>query len=554
MKTSQFEAKTFGVGELIMQRKLFVVPPHQRSFAWGKEAIEEFIDDIESARTNGAVDYFIGLVVIQGSPEGEWILLDGQQRLSTVSLIYAAIRYWFHAAGFEEDAKQINHDYLGVRRLGGDYSSRMMLNAENRLTFEQPASKLISDRELTTLAQALPKKSSNRLLLDAAISAREWIYKIAGDRSSSNDEGAKNLYALARFLDSKLKIVAVEVSSEVDAYILFEALNDRGVALSALDLIKNHIFSKNPTSQQIWDELMKKLREYEPEDFLKVFWTSRYGNIQKSQIFRGVKDKYNDADAVALLLRQMDEDALLLSAIYDDDHPFWAAKDDGIRNQLFLLRYLDSKQARPVLISILRNIGDPFVALQMVGVLSAALFRFQVVGRGRTGVVEKVIGRLCVALEGGSITDAPMFRDTLSELLTSDSELSGQFLLYTDLKYSRIAYVLAEDAVFVQLQSRNQGAEIEISPADRVAMVRQVVERTRLIRIEDPETPYWTQDGVEPFRLVGNYKLESVPEMFVDVPLFSQQIREGAAEDVIFRTEEIAKRACRLWSPAYWGI
>ena len=44
----------------------------------GEEAVEEFLDDIESARSNGAVDYFIGLIVIQGSPEGEWILSDGQ--------------------------------------------------------------------------------------------------------------------------------------------------------------------------------------------------------------------------------------------------------------------------------------------------------------------------------------------------------------------------------------------------------------------------------------------------------------------------------------------
>lgn len=551
MKSSQFEAKTFGVGELIMQRKLFVVPPHQRSYAWGKEAVEEFLDDIEAARSNGAVDYFIGLIVIQGSPEGEWILLDGQQRLSTVSLIYSAIRYWFHAAGFVEDAKQINHDYLGVRRLGGDYSSRMALNTENRDSFEQVAERLLSDRELASLAQSTSKKSSNRLLLDAAVYVRQWVSNIAGERSSNNDEGAKRLYSLARFLETKLKVVAVEVSSEVDAYVLFEALNDRGVALSALDLIKNHIFSKHPAGQSQWNELISALGEADPEDFLKVFWTSRYGNIQKSQIFRGVKERYKEGPAAEQLLRELSEDAVLLSAIYDDDHPFWTNGDSGIRDELFLLKFLDSKQARPVLISILRTVSDSTTALQMIGMLAAALFRFQVVGKGRTGVVEKVIGRLCAGISGGMVGDASTFRSTISELLTSDSEFRGQFLTYTDLKYSRLAYVLAEDAVY-QLDQAQVDYNAPPLPEERVARVREVVERTRLVKIH-PGT-FISVDGIDLFGLAGNYQLvptESASQL--DLSFLASRIRDDSVEEVLRQTNAIAERACALWSPSRWG-
>lgn len=97
MKNSQFEAKTFGVGELISQRKLFRVPPHQRSYAWDKASVDEFLLDIETAHANGASDYFIGLDPL---PQFEasnaatisaliqaMLQVDSAQRLSAVELL-----------------------------------------------------------------------------------------------------------------------------------------------------------------------------------------------------------------------------------------------------------------------------------------------------------------------------------------------------------------------------------------------------------------------------------------------------------------------------------
>jgi Protein of unknown function DUF262 len=549
VKSSQFEAKTFGVGELIMQRKLFVVPPHQRSFAWGKEAGDEFLADVETAWKNGSTDYFIGLIVIQGSADGEWILLDGQQRLTTVSLIFSSIRYWLHVSGFAEDAKQINHEYLGVRRLGGEYSTRMLLNVENRSAFES-ATALIPDKDLQQAALASSKKSSNRLILDLAVSSRAWVDAIAGERSIHNEDGAKLLYLLARFLDTKLKVVAVEVSSEVDAYVLFESLNDRGVALSALDLIKNYIFSRDPTGQETWDGFLSALGDADPEEFLKIFWTSRFGNIQKSQIFRWVKDKYPSADEAKLLLSQMREDAELLAAIYDDDHPYWTKLPDGLRSQVFLLRFLESKQARPVVMAILRSTRDTEIAQEMVSILATAIMRFQVVGKGRTGVVEKIVGRLCVGLHSGTISDPHSFRDTVSELMTPDSEFSNQFLGYADARYSRLGYILAEYQVFKRLAREDEVGFLRwrISPEKRVALVRHAIESSRLVRIFDSDSSYSSADGSDVLSLIGNYRLESKESVEKDFVEWNLDQHGTISQFVINRTTDVGNLACVIWS------
>jgi len=97
MKTSQLEASTYGIGQLITQRKQFAVPEHQRSFAWTTEEVGDYLTDISQALAKDAADYFIGLIVLLGPVETVWQILDGQQRLATATMLYAAIREWLQA-------------------------------------------------------------------------------------------------------------------------------------------------------------------------------------------------------------------------------------------------------------------------------------------------------------------------------------------------------------------------------------------------------------------------------------------------------------------------
>src|SRR5687767_1815751 len=133
---STLDANTYGIGQLITQRKMFVVPEHQRPFAWTVDEVEQYLDDIENARRSDAADYFIGLIVLQGPLDAAWQILDGQQRLATTTMVYAAIREWLNARGFKADSSQIDNEFIGVRQLGGKYSPRLRLNTDNQETFD----------------------------------------------------------------------------------------------------------------------------------------------------------------------------------------------------------------------------------------------------------------------------------------------------------------------------------------------------------------------------------------------------------------------------------
>src|SRR4051812_18239930 len=97
------EAHTQGIGELIEHRRLFRVPDHQRDYAWSAEDdVEQFLDDITRALLEGAPDYFLGLIVLVNPREDRVCeILDGQQRLATATMMYAAIRDWLVSSGFE---------------------------------------------------------------------------------------------------------------------------------------------------------------------------------------------------------------------------------------------------------------------------------------------------------------------------------------------------------------------------------------------------------------------------------------------------------------------
>lgn len=446
MKTSQFDAKTFGLGELISQRKLFRVPSHQRSYSWARESVESFLEDIRDSFESKSSEYFVGLIVIQGPEDGEWILLDGQQRLTTVTMIYSSIRNWLRIKGMERDADQIEGEFLSVRKLGGEVSPRMLLNQENMQAYNECIVASTEIGDLQAAASRYPKRSSNRLLVEAAIFCQSWVTKLASDCESEGISGENKLFQLASFLEAHLKAVSVEVSSDVDAYVLFESLNDRGVELSALDLLKNYLYSRlqgqdRDAFEDKWSSIIDLLEDSNPDDFLKVFWTARNGVVQKNQLFRRIKENYSSSALSAELVDELARDALLLSAIDDDRHPYWNDRDPSIRERVKVLNTLGSKQTRPVILAALLRFSDSEVS-DLLRRLIVSVVRYQIIGRGRTGVVERVLARICQQISNGHAVSAAEVQRYLQELYTQDEEFVQDFAHHVETKLVRNNYFL----------------------------------------------------------------------------------------------------------------
>ena len=106
-----------GLGEILKNNNLSV-PIYQRSYAWKDQNVLDLLQDITTAIKEGANEYFLGSVVMSQKNTDRPEVVDGQQRLATVTILLAAIRDYFYRENDETRAHNIEDDYLVKTDLG----------------------------------------------------------------------------------------------------------------------------------------------------------------------------------------------------------------------------------------------------------------------------------------------------------------------------------------------------------------------------------------------------------------------------------------------------
>ena len=81
------------IGQILTELICYEIPPYQRPYSWGKENVQELLDDIWEAYSENDDEYFIGsLITIERERDKKYDVVDGQQRLTTLNLIFARFR------------------------------------------------------------------------------------------------------------------------------------------------------------------------------------------------------------------------------------------------------------------------------------------------------------------------------------------------------------------------------------------------------------------------------------------------------------------------------
>lgn len=241
-----------------------------------------------------------------------------------------------------DDAAQIESEFLAVRRLGGQPSPRMMLNSNNRRTFDELVTLRHERSELTAVMRELPRGSSNRLLLDAALYTRDFIDALVS--AAGKDQGARadRLFQLASYVENRVRVVSLKLQSPDDAYVVFESLNYRGHELSALDLVKNHMFglAGEPAQAALdgrWDELSEYVDSSSADDFLRVFWTARFGRVQKRVLFQKIREAYATPELAIQLSEDLATSAHIYAALDDPTSEVWHSRSPEVRHLIHQL-------------------------------------------------------------------------------------------------------------------------------------------------------------------------------------------------------------------------
>ncbi|MDQ3848140.1 MAG: DUF262 domain-containing protein [Thermoproteota archaeon] len=225
------------VGAFLRAPYFYQVPFYQRDFAWTSEEIDTLWEDITNALEEDRKEYFLGAIVIsRGNDDKKRDIVDGQQRLAVLSMIFSVISKIWRSRDDDKREHGVFRDYLGSEdRRTGDVISKLTLNETNDPLFQ----KIVLRGEECPPAEKKNLAHSNKLLHDALIridqKVNAWLSKFTDTDSALID--------LEEFIANRSNLIVIEAGDESDAFIIFETLNDRGLELAVSDLVKNYLFS-----------------------------------------------------------------------------------------------------------------------------------------------------------------------------------------------------------------------------------------------------------------------------------------------------------------------
>jgi uncharacterized protein with ParB-like and HNH nuclease domain len=287
-------------GELCGNGRTYVVPPFQRDYSWGKEEWEDLWLDVLGIDEEG--DHYMGYLVLQETREPKKsIIIDGQQRITTISLLILAAVQYLNGRGDAKRAEDLKKSYLSSRDLVRQIEiPKLKLNYNNEYIY---GGKLM---QLDLPQNTVGLKPSEKKLIEAY----KYFLKQFSEQFKNESTQSVTEFILSK-IDLKLFFTSITVKDDLNAFKVFETLNARGVKLSTADLLKNFLFSiiYTPNAGSItqeekkWHRINDILGKTDVTTYLRHFWNARYyPGERKSTLFKTIKNAVQkQSDAIHLL-------------------------------------------------------------------------------------------------------------------------------------------------------------------------------------------------------------------------------------------------------------
>jgi hypothetical protein len=336
------------------------IPRFQRPYSWTTENIQDFWDDVVKER---ATDYFIGSMVVFKEGSQRYGVVDGQQRLTTITILLCILRNKLLAMGLEDLARGM-HGLIERRNI--DNKLEFILSTETSYPFLQdhilkmgrPDVEILPMREEEHLRSAFDQFDG---LVD------ETITKLSVDLELSDEEhGLEIQKGLVEIRDSvlDLKLIFVKLDNEDDAYVIFETLNTRGKDLSLTDLVKNHVtkhlkaLSASVDQAKVkWGQILETIEgsssDLDTDTFIHHFWLSRYDYLPAKDLFKELKRKIGKAECPGFL-NSLVSDSGLYRSIHEVSYGKWTKNEQAIADSLQALQLFRVQQQTPCVLSLVR--------------------------------------------------------------------------------------------------------------------------------------------------------------------------------------------------------
>lgn len=452
MSARNFDTQNDSYRQLMGNGLSYRVPRFQRDYSWGEDEWEDLWQDIlGTVKEGGEPAHYMGYLVLQATDEKTFDVIDGQQRLTTLSLIVLAVlknlqRLVDGKSGAEDNKRrleQIRQTYIGyLDPITLVPRSKLVLNRNNDAYYQTYIV------PLARLPQRGFKASEHQLRR-----AFEWFERKAREHSKGATDEGRTLATLVETMSDRLFFTVITVTDELNAYKVFETLNARGVRLSATDLLKNYLFSvlhrekrhehDMRNLEDRWEAMVGRLGSESFPDFLRVHWNSRRALVRQSELFKVIRDRIKSGSDAFGLVRGMEEDVDAYVGLTDPEGSTWPG---AIKRHAATLRTFNVRQPLSLLLSARRRLSDSDFETLIRGVVVAS-FRFNVIGNLGTSEQERVYSETAVKLESGDIDTVAKALARLAPVYPTDKEFEAAFqektIRTTDARNKRVVrYIL----------------------------------------------------------------------------------------------------------------
>jgi len=339
--------------EMMSNGVKYQIPRFQRDYAWGQEQWEDLWSDVESLEQEHY--HYMGYVVLQRKSQHDYTVIDGQQRLVTLSLMILAAMKQIdklilsnqEAENNKERLDELRRRFIGTKNpITLMVDNKVSLNRNNDTNFR----KICAQLEVPNIRGLT---STNKLLNQGFLF---FLKKELG-------KTGKEIATFVEQLSSGMVFTRIVVQDDLNAYKVFETLNARGVQLSTPDLLKNYLFSIITSNNDVpdnelteldsrWGEVVTQLGETDFTNFLRYHHNFQTKLVTKKDLFASVRRLADSPKKAYAYLASLGRYAPVYVSLGNPDDDWWHNQDPV---------YREAKQALEGL--RLFNIKQPFTIL-----------------------------------------------------------------------------------------------------------------------------------------------------------------------------------------------
>ncbi|MFJ4097336.1 DUF262 domain-containing protein [Kitasatospora sp. NPDC089913] len=269
--------------KLVQGDKQFQVPLYQRTYSWGRDQLQRLWDDVselveQHIGAEKPAPHFLGSVVlapghIQAGGVQRWLVVDGQQRLTTLMLAFTALRDHYKSSPNDRAADRVHRQIL-VNEFHEDLDHYRLLPTQ-------------ADRDAyTACVESSPKAGGAD---NIGLAYRFFLGALA---QGEGEHGAAWTAAVETVLKDLLSIVEITAQDGDNVYRIFESINNTGVGLSQSDLLRNYVFSLLPKrGERVYRELWLPMQQQlGPKNLELLVWLDLvvrgHNKAKQSEIYR----------------------------------------------------------------------------------------------------------------------------------------------------------------------------------------------------------------------------------------------------------------------------